>query len=77
MDKIPILRPIYPIGSVAANFIIKLVVLQDIIKKLAKYRCYKPILAALLKDNHKASRKEVNTWKGKAIYNLYSPILIF
>ena len=61
----------------AANFAIKLVVLQDIIKELAKHGCYKRILAALLKDNYKAYKKEATAWKSKAIYNLYSPILTF
>jgi hypothetical protein len=60
MDKIPILRPTCPIGSVAANFVIKPAVLQDIIKELAKRKCYKCTLAALLKDNHKAYRKKAN-----------------
>ncbi len=77
MDKIPILRPICPIGSIAANFATKLVVLQDIIKELTKHKCYKRTLTALLKDNRKAYRKEINVWKSKAIYNLYSPTLIF
>jgi hypothetical protein len=60
MDKIPILQPTCPIGSVAANFIIKPAVLQDIIKELTKRKYYKYILAALLKDNHKAYTKEAN-----------------
>jgi predicted metal-dependent phosphotriesterase family hydrolase len=60
MDKILILQPTCPTGSVAANFVIKPAVLQDIIKELAKRGCYKYTLAALLKDNHKAYRKKAN-----------------
>ena len=60
MDKIPILRPTCPTGSIVANFAIKLVVLQDMIKELVKRGCYECILAALLKDNYKAYKKEVN-----------------
>jgi hypothetical protein len=60
MDKIPILQLTCPIGSIAANFVIKPAVLQDIIKEFAKHRYYKCTLAALLKDNYKAYRKEAN-----------------
>ena len=60
IDKVSILRPTCPTGSVAANSVIKLVVLQDIIKELTKRGCYKRILTALLKDNYRAYRKEAN-----------------
>jgi hypothetical protein len=60
MDKIPILRPTCPTKSIVANFAIKPAVLQDIIKELIKCEYYKCTLAALLKNNHKAYRKEAN-----------------